>query len=216
MSQMLEELKCILSFLDVYKFTLHVQKIFWETIQAVPLIFVFGSFANMSYTVQWSKAWLTSALLNVKEFCLNRIVFTSKSGNDKLNPCFFYYFLSFNHVGSEVPSQNVPPTGALCTKLTRVLYLRLKLKFSFLSCLFFFFRRLATGRKYLAPVHFLGQSKANGAFSFSELLPTTLARFGLWLVLFDVFRLIVALNFKSANSNKPEHANWNRSLLIQT
>lgn len=139
MSQMLEELKCILSFLDVYKFTLHVQKIFWETIQAVPLIFVFGSFANMSYTVQWSKAWLTSALLNVKEFCLNRIVFTSKSGNDKLNPCFFYYFLSFNHVGSEVPSQNVPPTGALCTKLTRVLYLRLKLKFSFLSCLFFFF-----------------------------------------------------------------------------
>lgn len=83
------------------------------------------------------KAWLSSPLLNVREFCLNRIVFTSKSGNDKLNPCFFYFFSSFNHVRSEVLSQNVSPTGALCTKLTRVLYLSLKMKFSFFAFLFF-------------------------------------------------------------------------------
>lgn len=42
MSQMLEELKCILSFLSVYKFTLQVQKIFWETMQAIHLFLFLG------------------------------------------------------------------------------------------------------------------------------------------------------------------------------
>ena len=32
----------------------------------------------------------------------------------------------------------------------------------FFFCFPFFFRRLTTGRKYLAPVHFFGQSKAIG------------------------------------------------------
>ena len=66
------------------------------------------------------KAWLrlSSRLLLVREYCLNRTVFTSKSGNDKLNPCFFYFFRSFNGFYSEVLSQNVSPRGTLCTKLT--------------------------------------------------------------------------------------------------
>ena len=83
------------------------------------------------------KAWLSSPLLNVREFCLNRIVFTSKSGNDKLNPCFFYFFLSFNHVGSEVPSQNVSPREHYVRNWPESVIFEFKMKFSFFSFLFF-------------------------------------------------------------------------------
>lgn len=48
---MLEELECILSFPNVYKFTSHIQKIFWETMQAV----------HTQYNESLTQAFLTSS-----------------------------------------------------------------------------------------------------------------------------------------------------------
>ena len=61
MSQMLEELKCILSFLNVYTFTLQLQKIFWETMQAVHLFLFLGHLRICHTQYNESLTFLTSS-----------------------------------------------------------------------------------------------------------------------------------------------------------
>ena len=124
--------RCILSFPNVYKSTLHIQQIFWETMQAVHLFLLLLFFCENVTQYNESLTFLTSSefkkILPKQESCLflNRVITN-------------WVLVSFTFYLSTIlllVSQNVCPGGTLCTKLTRDLYSSLNIKFSFLffSC----------------------------------------------------------------------------------